>query len=71
MSKTDASSEPLPQLQFPSPEQSPKPECVPVSDQDDSCRTADTESLSQLELSALRALFELLDEWDKEIQHGD
>ena len=69
MSKTDASSEPLPRLQVPSLEQSPKPECVPG--QNDSCRTADTESLSPLEISALRAFFELLDEWDKEMQHGD
>jgi hypothetical protein len=45
MSETNASPEPLPQLQFP--------------------------SLSQLEIFALRAFFELLDAWDQEMQHGD
>ena len=69
MSETDASSKPFPELQV--PEQSPKPECVSESAPDDSCRTADPASLSPSEISALRAFFELLDAWDKEMQHGD
>jgi len=71
MSETNTTSKPLPKLDLPKSDQSLKHECASISIQEVSCRTADTQSLSQSEISALRAFFELLDAWDQEMQHGD
>jgi len=71
MSKTDASSEALPNSQVAIPEQEQKPEPVSESGQCVPCRENETESLSQSGISVLRAFFELLDAWDQEMPHGD
>ena len=66
MSKTNASSEPLLILQAPDSEQSLKPESLPALDKDNSCLTADNEPVIHAsKIAALRAFFELLDQWDR------
>ena len=66
MSKTNAFPDFHPIIQALGSKPSPAPKSIPASSQDYPCpHAAEERGADALEIAALRAFFELLDEWDR------
>ena len=66
MSKTNTPLDSFPILRVPGSPQTSKVESIPAMDKDAPCLTADNEPITRIsEIAALRAFFQLLDQWDR------
>jgi hypothetical protein len=65
VSKTNAPAELFPTVPAPDSEPSSKCKAIPAFDKGNSCLTADKDAVFEASTAALRAFFDLLDQWDR------